>query len=76
MFKVLILICSVSMSPPECQADNAIDVIQGPDSSSEVMCGLHGQAYLAETALGTRHREDEYVKVKCTRSTIGKANVG
>lgn len=74
MFKVLILICSVSMSPADCQAYNAVDVIQGPDSASELICGLHGQAYLAQIALD-RHRDDEYLKVKCTRTTIGQ-NVG
>ena len=76
MFKILILICSVSLSPSECQTDNALDVIQGPDAASAEMCSLHGQAYVAETALADRRRDDEYVKVRCTRSTIGKANVG
>lgn len=76
MFKILILICSVGLSPAECRTDTALDVIQGPDASSEAMCGLHGQAYLAETALGERRRENEYVKISCTRSTIGKSNVG
>lgn len=75
MFKVLILICSVSMSPAECQAYNAVDVIQGPDSANELTCGLHGQAYLAQIAMGARHRDDEYVKIKCTRTAIGH-NVG
>ena len=76
MFQILILICSVSLSPADCQANSAVDVIQGPEAASVEMCGLHGQAYLAEIAMGTRHRDDEYVKVKCTRTNIGSANVG
>lgn len=76
MFTVLILICSINLAPMDCQANSAVDVIQGPEAASEEMCGLHGQAYLAEIALGTRHREDEYVKIKCTRTTIAGGNVG
>lgn len=71
MFEVLILVCSVALSPDECQADTAVAVIDGPASPNEVMCGLHGQAYLASTAIAPRH-EDEYVKVTCSRSTIGR----
>lgn len=76
MFKVLILICAMGTSPADCQAYNAIDVIQGPDSGDEDACGLNGQAFLARIALSTPHRDDEYVKVSCTRTNIGKANVG
>lgn len=71
MFKVLILICSAALSREQCQADTAVAVINGPEAPNEVMCGLHGQAYLANTALAEKH-EDEYVKVKCSRSAIGR----
>lgn len=71
MFKVLILVCSVALSPDQCQADTAVAVIDGPEAPNEVMCGLNGQAYLANTALAER-REGEYVKVTCSRSTIGR----
>lgn len=71
MFKVLILVCSATLSPAECQADTAVAVIDGPEAPNEVMCGLNGQAYLANTALAEKH-EDEYVKVKCSRSAIGR----
>ena len=66
MFKVLILVCSINLSPPDCQMDNAIDVINGPEAQNEMMCG-----FFADTAL-TGQRDDEYVKVKCTRTSIGK----
>jgi hypothetical protein len=71
MFKVLILVCSINLSPSDCQLDNAIDVINGPAAQNEMMCGFYGQAYVADTSL-TGQRNDEYVKVKCTRSSIGK----
>jgi len=50
MFKVLILLCSINLAPSECQMDNAIDVINGPDAQNEVMCGFYGQAYIADRA--------------------------
>lgn len=71
MFKVLILLCSINLAPSECQMDNAIDVINGPEAQNEMMCGFYGQSYIAQTAL-TGKRADEYVKVKCTRTSIGK----
>jgi len=73
MFKVLILVCSINLAPPDCQANTAVDVISGPDAASESVCGLHGQAYTAQPAIGSGLPEDESVKVKCTRSTIGKS---
>lgn len=71
MFKVLILICSAALSREQCQADTAVAVINGPEAPNEVMCGLNGQAYLANTALAEKH-ENEYVKVTCSRSAIGR----
>lgn len=50
MFKVLILVCSVNLAPAECQINTALDVINGPEAQNELMCGFHGQAYIAETA--------------------------
>ena len=71
MFKVLILVCSINLAPSECQLDNALDVINGPEAQNEMMCGFYGQAYVASTAIPGRG-DGEYVKVKCTRTSIGK----
>ena len=68
MFKVLVLVCSSALAPMECQVETAEDVISGPAVGNEVMCGLHGQAYIAETALGAGIGPNEYVKIKCIRS--------
>lgn len=70
MFKVLILICSVTLAHEDCQTDNAVSVIDGPESPTAVMCGLNGQAYIASTAVAAKH-DDEYVKVTCSRMNIG-----
>jgi hypothetical protein len=66
MFEVLVLVCSIGVSPSECLGDTAIDVIKGPTASSEITCGLHGQAYVAETTMSNRLK-DAYLKVLCTR---------
>lgn len=67
MFKVLILICTVQLAPPDCQIDTASAVVQGPDAANETMCGLHGQAYLAHSAFADL-RKDRYLKVTCRRA--------
>jgi hypothetical protein len=72
MFKVVILICSLNLPPADCQINTAISVIDGPDAPDEEICGFAGQAYIAQTALGDRRHDDEYVKVKCTTTSIGK----
>ena len=71
MFKVLILVCSINTTPADCQTDTALDVITGPEAANQSVCGLYGQAYIADTALGTKLPDNEYVKVKCTRATSG-----
>jgi hypothetical protein len=72
MLKIVILICSITLPPADCQTNTANDVISGPEAANEVMCGMHGQAYIASTAIASRQREDEYVKIKCQRTSIGK----
>lgn len=68
MFKVLILVCSMSTPSQDCGWDNAVDVIVGPSATNELTCGFSGQAYLAGTALAPT--DGSYVKVQCTRTAI------
>jgi hypothetical protein len=72
MFKMLILICSMNLAPSDCQVNTAISVINGPDAPDPEMCGFAGQAYIAQTALGEQRHDNEYLKVKCTTTSIGK----
>lgn len=72
MFKVLILVCSINLAPADCQTDTAVDVVSGLEAGNQSICGLYGQAYIADTALGAALRADEYVKVRCMRTAIGK----
>ena len=76
MFKVLILVCAAHLAPSECQPGTALEVLQGPEARNEIACALQSQAYLAQTALGRELRSDEYVKVRCRRTSIGKSTVG
>jgi hypothetical protein len=71
MFQILVLVCSISVAPPDCQTDTAIKTIQGPEAANEIQCGLYGQAYFAQVS---QHQlgGDEYLKVMCTRTSIGK----
>lgn len=67
MFKVLVLICAANLGPADCQAETALAVIDGPAAQNEIECGLHGQAYVADTALV---RPGSYVKVMCRRDRV------
>ena len=73
LFKMLILVCSVALPHADCQPNTALDVIQGPEVANELMCGFQGQAYLATTALGVHLGRNEYLKIKCSRTTIGSS---
>jgi len=73
VFKVLILVCSMNTTPADCQMDTAVDVINGPEAANQSVCGLYGQAYIADTALGSTLRSDEYVKVRCTHTEAAKS---
>jgi hypothetical protein len=66
MLQIMILVCSVNLSPADCQIETALDVISGPQTQSVVSCGLQGQALIAATSIA-RRGPDEYIKIKCSR---------
>jgi hypothetical protein len=70
MLTAMILICSLTNTPniEDCSRTNAVDVMWVPEIFSNPMtCFMHGQAYLAGTALGRDLGADERVKVVCTQ---------
>ncbi|HET6159051.1 MAG TPA: hypothetical protein VFE34_11945 [Dongiaceae bacterium] len=77
MLTALVLICSISSTPnlQYCTQANARVVMRVPaEFASPVTCALHGQSYLAETALGRSLGEDDRVKVACVRrETVDKS---
>jgi hypothetical protein len=60
------LICALGVAHGDCSVDTAEVVVQGPESQSLVMCGMHGQAYLAEGALAGYLDGAHYLKITCT----------
>ena len=73
MMKALLLICALGTPQGDCSVETATAVIQGPDATSLVECGLHGQAYIAEGALAGYLDDGHYLKVICTSRQIHPA---
>ena len=74
MMKVVLLVCAATLARPECQERTARLVVQGPDAANQWACAVRSQAYFAETALEIG--EEEYLKILCTHTAIGRDNVG
>jgi hypothetical protein len=71
LLTALVLVCSLAATPDlaACNPNNAVDVMRAPEEfSSPVTCALHGQAYLAQTAIGRDLDNKEAVKVVCVPS--------
>jgi hypothetical protein len=69
MLQILILVCATGLSPSDCSTENALDVYHAPIEASDLMCGIYGQAFLAQTSLASRS-PGEYLKIKCARSSF------
>jgi hypothetical protein len=73
MLTALILICSLSPAADAatCTEQNAIQVLRSPETfANPVACLMHGQAYLADSAIGRDLNESETVKVICKRNHV------
>ena len=69
MLTALILICSVLATPDlaDCSEANARVVMVVPEHfQSPITCAMHGQAYVAETAIGRDLAVTDRIKVVCT----------
>jgi hypothetical protein len=66
MMKTLLLICALGTPQADCSIDSAEAVIQGPDTTSLVQCGLHGQAYIAHGAIAGYLDGAHYLKITCS----------
>ncbi|MGA8000200.1 MAG: hypothetical protein WCA05_00995 [Pseudolabrys sp.] len=70
MLTAMVLICSLANTPDiaDCSRTNALDVLWVPETfSNPVSCFMHGQAYVAGTAVGRDLATNERVKVICLR---------
>jgi hypothetical protein len=73
MLTALILICSLSSAADAatCTEQNAVQVLRSPETfANPVACLMHGQAYLANSAIGRDLNEGETVKVICKRNRV------
>jgi hypothetical protein len=64
----VVLICSVLATPNlrECDETNARAVMLVPEEfASPIACSMHGQAYVAGTAIGRSLAESDRIKVVC-----------
>ena len=65
MLKAVLLICALDVAPADCLPDSALDMIAGPETGDMAACGLHAQAFLAQSALAQGMGEGEYLKIVC-----------
>jgi hypothetical protein len=64
----LVLVCSVAITPDlrDCITMNARVVMRLPEAHAHaVSCALHGQAYLAESAIERHLGKNDRVKIVC-----------
>lgn len=72
MLTALILVCAIAVTPDisRCDPTNARIVMRAPEAyTNPVTCAMHGQAYIAETAVGRALTANDRVKVTCMRET-------
>jgi hypothetical protein len=68
LLTALILICSILVTPDlrDCDENNARVVMVVPEEfASPITCAMHGQAYVAETAIGRNLAKTDRIKVVC-----------
>ena len=75
MIRTLLLICTIGTPQADCSIASAEAVIQGPDATSLVECGLDGQAYIAHGAIADYLDGAHYLKVTCTAAEPWRAPV-
>ena len=68
MLTAVVLICSVLVTPNlrDCDETNARAVMLVPEAfASPITCAMHGQAYVAGTAIGQNLADSDRIKVVC-----------
>jgi hypothetical protein len=77
MLTALILVCSLASVPnlAACTEENALAVVRDPETfASPGSCLMHGQAYLAESAIGGDLSKNEAIKILCVRKGAVTSN--
>ena len=68
LLTALVLICSVLVTPNlrDCDETNARMVMLVPEEfENPITCAMHGQVYVAETAIGRNLAKSDRIKVLC-----------
>lgn len=68
LLTAVVLICSVLATPDlrNCDETNARVVMLVPEEfASPITCAMHGQAYVAGTAIGRNLAESDRIKIVC-----------
>lgn len=62
MVKILILICSVNLTPADCTSNTALDVIGAGSAQTAIACLMYGENLVASTDLS---EQAFYLKITC-----------
>ncbi len=71
MLSVIVLICSLSTQPQDCDASSARMTLQGGETASVMSCGMEAQAMLGRSALKPDLGR-EYAKIECLRKKVAQ----
>lgn len=66
MFKVIVLLCSIGMSPNDCTKTTSIMNLESPSFTNSMECQTQAQPWLAKIAMKANPAK-EYHKIICYR---------
>jgi hypothetical protein len=66
MLSVVILICSISTQPQDCDSSRALATLHVGETASMLSCGIEAQSFLSRSALKPDPVR-EYAKIQCAR---------
>ena len=72
LYQVIVLVCASHFAHAECSHATAHDVIVVPERQSLMTCSLHGQAYVATTALSLDGTSIKILCVPQARRTLAQ----
>ena len=78
MLTALVLICSILDTPNlrDCDETNARVVMVAPEAfASPITCAMHGQAYIAETAVGQNLADSDRIKIVCRQQRPSEPSI-
>jgi len=71
MLSIVVLICSLSTQPQDCDAKSARLALQGGETASVMSCSMEAQAMLGRSALKPDLGQ-EYAKIECLHNKVAQ----